>query len=105
MAEATSNGTDRPRGQDRQTQGAGPGAEEGAKKDSFLTVFRRNAVMVMCHGADEGMIMWGVTVLNSGMEPWWPLSGMRRRERVLEVGTAGRWEVEGVPFWLPVISR
>lgn len=46
------------------------GAEDRAKKDSFLIVFRRDAIMVMCRGTDEGVIVWGVTVLNSGMEPW-----------------------------------
>lgn len=69
------------------------GAEDGAKKDSFLIVFRRDAVMVMCRGADERMIVWGVTVLNSGWSLGWPLGSNRQ----LKLGTAGRREVEGVP--------
>lgn len=53
--------------------------------------------MVMCPGADS-RVGWH---LGSAKE----VVAMRRGNRRLKLGTAGRWEVEDVPFWLPVISQ
>lgn len=52
--------------------------------------------------------MWGGNCLKSGMEPWLSQEGSLLGacvggDRCLKLGTAGRWEVEGVPFCLSVV--
>lgn len=62
--------------------------------------------MVMCPGTDEGddIVEWRLFKEWNGA-----LGGLLVAcvggNRFLKLGTAGRWEVEGVSFWLLVISQ
>lgn len=62
--------------------------------------------MVMRPGADEGndIVRWGLFKEWNGA-----LGGLLVAcvggNRLLKLGIAGRWEVEGISFWLPVISQ